>query len=304
MVLADHQRSSTAVHEVRLNRAQRAEVEDACTRVRRSGTPLIAVRHGQFRLPTLGPALEQAAQAVDDGSGQLVVHGLPIADPRRVLRGVGLHLGRAVSQDTTGHLVRAVQNESTYRSGGSDVTALLAVDGGSVVSLVDSRRVYDAARLLRPDLAEAWHVPVSLSLADEAGCHVVPLACQVGARVSVRYDRDAIERAQRHPGVPVLTDAHRALLDLVDSLLPRYVREIRLEAGDLLLVNNHERMHRVEAGGTPLLRLWLTLRAGRPLPAGYIWQTPSLEEVPGRGGISPLDEICASTRPRVAVPRC
>lgn len=304
MVLVTHQRSSTAVHEVRLNLPQRAEVERACTRVRRSGTPLIAVRHGQFPLPTLGLALENAAQAVDNGSGHVVVHGLPVADPRQVLWGVGLHLGVAVSQNTTGHLVRAVQDDSTYGVGGSDVTVLLAVDDGAAVSLVDSRRVYDAALRLRPDLADRWHVRVPVSLADETGYHLVPLACQVGARISVRYDRYAIERAQRHPGVPILTDAHRDLLDLVDSLLPRYAREIRLEAGDLLLLNNHERMHRVDAGATPLLRLWLTLRVGRPLPTGYIWQTPTLEELPGRGGVSPLDEIRASTRPRVAVPRC
>jgi hypothetical protein len=45
-----------------------------------------------------------------------------------------------------------------------------------------------------------------------------------------------------------------------------------------------------------LLRMWLTLRGGRRLPAGFTWPTPAYGDVGGRGGVTPPDVIDRSSR--------
>ena len=54
------------------------------------------------------------------------------------------------------------------------------------------------------------------------------------------------------------------------------------------LVNNHEVLHR---RSVRVHRVWLTLRKGRELPASYIWPTPAYADRPGRGGVTPVDEV-------------
>lgn len=279
-----------------IEETHRAELDLACARVRRSWTPLLRVRREDFPLPTLGPRLAEAARELDHAPGHLLVRGVPTAgsaqDLRRVVWGLGRHLGIAVPQDTKGRLVRTTEDAGTeFRTGGSDVTALLSVTGGEVVGLVGSRELYAAIQRTRPDLAELLLAPVPFTPAGESGFRLLPLACRTGGRASLRHDRGAIDRAQCHPGAPVLAPGHRELLDLVDRLLPELASEVTLDAGDLLLVNDHEVVHRLSPTATGLLRLWLTLREGRPLPHSYLWPSPTYGEPGGRGGVTPLDLV-------------
>jgi len=39
------------------------------------------------------------------------------------------------------------------------------------------------------------------------------------------------------------------------------------------------------------LRLWITLRHGRALPAAFTWATPTYGETGGRGGVAPRDVV-------------
>ena len=94
-----------------------------------------------------------------------------------------------------------------------------------------------------------------------------------------------------------LAPADVALLDLVDETAasPAWRRDLALRAGDLLLVNNYEVLHRHggSAGTAALepLRLWITLRHGRALPAAFTWPTPAYGETGGRGGVAPRDVV-------------
>jgi len=273
-----------------------AELEKARTVVRNSWTPLLDVHRDSFRLPILGPVLDRVACDLDRAPGHLVVRGLPTARSLRELRltlwGIGRHLGVAVPQDTTGRLVRWADDcDASFRTGGSDVTALLAASGHRTVSLVSASALYDAIATRRPDLSHLIFAPVPFAVAGECGYRMLPLAHRAEGWLSLRYDRDAIERAQRDPGAPAPTPAHRDLLDLVDALIPALQYDVTLEAGDLLLVNNHELLHSIAPFGAGLLRLWLTLREGRPLPPSYLWPTPTYCEIGGRGGVTPRDVI-------------
>jgi hypothetical protein len=286
----------TTLTSLKLSEDHLAELDRARHQVRRSWIPLLCVGRDDFPLQTLGPLLDGIACDLDREPGHVVVSGIPSPrsknDLRLILWGLGRHLGIAVPQDTTGRLVRWSDTvDDAFRSGGSDVTALLSVDHRRSVGLVSTRELYDEIACRRPDLAELLFVPVPFAAAGESGYRMLPLACWTDGRLSLRYDRDAIERAQRDPGAPASNFRQRELLDLIDALLPQLERDIILEAGDLLLVNNHEVLHSLRPCGAGLLRLWLTLREGRLLSPSYLWPTPTYAETGGRGGVTPRDVI-------------
>lgn len=275
--------------------------------VRRAALPLLGVGRADFPLPTLAPRLERLLEVLDGDHGHVVVRGIPVhrlseADQRLVLWGLGRHLGLPVSQDALGRLVRPADTDRTdFHSGGSDVTALLIRDEGRTVGLVDSQRVVDEVVLRHPYLAvrlfDAWPQDrMGESLPEERPYRSTPLACRAEGRLSLRYDRRAIDGAQRFAGVPALAPADVALLDLVDETSAGTgSRELSLVEGDLLLVDNYAVLHRHAARTGPAspepLRLWLTLRHGRALPAAFTWRTPAYGEPGGRGGVAPRDLV-------------
>jgi hypothetical protein len=286
-----------------LTGADLVELDRATYLVRRAWLPMASVRREDFPLRGLGDRLAELADDLD-AEGVCLLRGLRTAgyseaDLRLLYWGLGRHLGVAVPQDAAGRLVGRAAPTSGFHNGGSDVVALLSVSGGHSVGVVSSRTLYGEVAARRPDLAERMFATFAFDRHDEQGTgepayRLLPLACRSNGRQSLRYDRPAIERAQRHGDTPRLTGADRELLDLVDELLPGLREEVRLESGDILLVNSHEVLHRVEAADDAtdrpgLVRLWLTLRNGRELPDGYIWPTPTYAGEPGRGGVTPLD---------------
>lgn len=128
-----------------------------------------------------------------------------------------------------------------------------------------------------------------------------PLTARYGAVPSMRYDRRRLEAARGLVGVPEPEPADTELYDLVDTLAasPRLRLDLRLEAGDLLLVDNHVLLHaRSEfedcddtAHKRHLLRLWLA-RHPDTVPPGAATLAPRAMEV--RRGMTPRDVI----RPR------
>ena len=294
-------------HVVVLTDADVAEVLAARDAVRHASLPLLGVGRADFPLPALGLKLARLVEDLDSHD-HLVIRGIPVhrlseADLRLVFWGLGRHLGIPVSQDSMGRLIRPADTTRTdFHSGGSDVTALLIRDEGRTVSLVASGRLVDEVVRRHPYLAvrlfDAWpHDRMGEHLPDERAYRSTPLACRQDGRLSLRYDRRAIESAQRFTGVPNLAPADVALLDLVDETAASaaWRRHLALKAGDLLLANNYEVLHRhdgsTEMSGPEPLRLWITLRHGRALPSAFTWQTPAYGETGGRGGVAPRDVI-------------
>jgi hypothetical protein len=206
-----------------------------------------------------------------------------------------------VSQDATGHLLRAADTDRVdFHSGGSDVTAFLVGRGEQTVSLVSTGAVHNEVALRRPDLAprlfDTFHS--ARSCAHVPGEHAhrpVSLACWSESRLSLRYDRRDIALARCHADVPGLTRADIELFDLIDEVAASSIlrHDVRLVAGDLLLVSSYDVLHSLgtasaEPGGH-LLRLWLTLRGGRALPPTFTWPTPTYGDTGGRGGVTPCD---------------
>lgn len=285
-----------------------AELDRALVAGKRSQQPLLTVRREDFPLPTLGARIARIAASVDQQPGFCVIRGVPVhrytdADLRLVHWGLGRHLGVPVSQDATGHLLRpADTGRVDFHSGGSDVTAYLVGDGRRTVSLVSTGAVHNEVALRRPDLAprlfDTFHSDRSCEPTPDQRSHrPVSLACWSEGRLSLRYDRREIARARCHADVPRLRRADLELFDLIDEVAasPVLRHDIRLTAGDLLLVNNYDVLHSLgtasAAADGRLLRLWLTLRGGRALPPTFTWPTPTYGDTGGRGGVTPCEAV-------------
>ena len=295
-------------HATETDRARRA--------VRAAGWPLLSVGPDRFPLPTLAPELRRLARDLERRPGFCVVRGLPTeglgpSDRRLVLWSLGQHLGLPVPQDVAGRMLRTVGPDGTeFHTGGSDVVALMPLAEARTVSLVNAGEVYAEVLGRRPDLAPRLFEPFHLDRRGdqqpgEAPYRSVPLAAWSDGRLSLRHDRAAVEAGHAHPGAPRLSRDEIALLDLVDEVAasPALRHDVRLRPTDVLLVNNHEALHRIgpadppSRSGAGLLRLWLTMLQGRRLPAGYTWPTPAYGGGEARGGVTPRDLIDQAGRP-------
>jgi len=290
-----------------------AELDRALVTAKRSDLPLLSVGRADFPLPTVGPKIARIAAATDHRPGFGLLRGLPVdryteGELRLVFWGLGRHLGVPVPQDATGHLLRpADASRVDFHSGGSDVTALLVGDGERTVSLVSSGAVYNEVVLRRPDLAlrmfDTFHTGRSCAQTHGERPHSpVTLGCWSAGRLSLRYDRRDLERAQCQVDVPRLKRADLELFDLIDEVAASRIlrHDVRLGAGDLLLLSSYDVLHRLGPASPGadryLLRLWLTLREGRALPPTFTWPTPTYGDTGGRGGVAPCDAVHGTHR--------
>ena len=111
--------------------------------------------------------------------------------------------------------------------------------------------------------------------------------------LTVMYQRQYIESAQRYSGAFPLTPQHVEALDLFDSLAnnPEFSLAMAFEPGDIQLVYNHGLLHdRTGFEDWPdpskrrhLFRLWLSPKEDRPLPpilqSGLARWSPVVAEV-------------------------
>ncbi|MEU0396858.1 TauD/TfdA family dioxygenase [Streptomyces sp. NPDC006208] len=316
---------------LRLSGRQIAELRTALRTARRRGTTLLRMTAADFPLPTLAGELESAAEELAAGRGFVLIKGIPVgelseADAGAVLRGIGQYLGRPVPQDTEGRTLCHVRDTGGtaadsaapgYRSRArvpfhtdeSDLLGLLCLRparSGGDTSLVSAAALHNAVADLRPDLVERLYHTHFFDRRDEhppgeRPYLAAPLATRYGAVLSMRYDRCRLEAARSLAGVPELEPADTELYDLVDALADslRLRLDLRLEAGDLLLVDNHVVMHaRSEfedcddpARKRHLLRLWLARHRDTDPPGVTALGLRAMEV---RRGITPRDVI----RPR------
>ena len=298
----------TASWSHRLSSEHVTEIDAALAAVGRGDRPLLTVRARDFALPTLAAELGRIATLVEQRDGFAVVRGLP-ADRysahglRMLLWAIGQHLGIPVPQTSDGHMLRTVcaAADSSFHSGGSDVSAFVVTGTGARAGFVSCESLVREVDARRPDLAERLSGRYAFDrgaepVPGELPYRLLPLTCRVGGRLNMRYRRDEIEAAHARPGVPPLGRADVDLFDLVDEIAAdrRHRVDVQLEAGDLVLVDNYSTLHMIGADTAPtpqLLRLWLTLPAGRDLPAGFTWESPGYGGRGGRGGAVPRDVI-------------
>ncbi|WP_164658559.1 TauD/TfdA family dioxygenase [Tropicibacter sp. Alg240-R139] len=259
-----------------------------------------------------------------NGVGVEVLRGLPIEryDQRTaaaIFCGIGAHLGSARSQNAQGHILGHVRDvgrdpndptariyqtsaRQSFHTDSADVVGLLclrdAKEGGDSL-LVSAETIYNRMRATRPDLLALLFDPIATDRRGEVPdgmdpyMTIPPFSWHAG-RLTVFYQRQYIDSAQRFEGALLLTPAHVEALDLFDALAndPNLHITMRLHPGDMQFVYNHAMLHdRTGFVDWPdpnqrrhLFRLWLSLPGDRLLPPVFAERYGDLT-VGARGGI-------------------
>ncbi len=277
-----------------------------------------------FPLSTFAGHLKALQKKLVQGNGIEVLRGLPVANYSQefaatIFCGIGAHLGSARSQNAAGHILGHVRDlgasssdpntriyqtaeRQTFHTDSADVVGLLclreAKEGGRSL-LVSAETIYNRMRALRPDLLEKLFDPIATDRRGEVPdgglpwMTIPPLSWHEG-RLTVFYQRQYIDSAQRFEGAMRLTPAHIEALDLFDTLAndPELHFWMQLQPGDMQFVYNHSQLH--DRTGfldwseplkkRHLLRLWLSVKGDRALPECFKQRYGSIE-IGQRGGI-------------------
>ena len=286
-----------------------AEFESAVAAVAARGIDLFDVARDDFPLPSMNRYFESMLEALEGGRGFAVLRGLPVnrwndTENRIAIWGMGTHLGLPVGQDLAGSLLHDVRD--TGRKFGADNSIRyyqtnhairLHTDGGDIFALgcvrqgasggrslmVSAVEVFNEIVRRRPELAivlqENFWMDARGQRPDGARCQVLPIYTRHDGHLSIVLKPEYIYSAQRFEDVPRLTDAQCEALELFHRITqePGMALEFDMRPGDVLLASNHTIMHgRTEFEDAPcpenhrhMLRLWLTIPNGRPLPPHY-----------------------------------
>lgn len=157
------------------------------------------------------------------------------------------------------------------------------------------------ARLLRPMPHDRrGEVPAGMLPFFE-----IPVFSSREGHLTVFYQRQYFDSAQRFPDARRLTDEDVMALDRFDALAndPHLYLSMRLQPGDMQFVHNHVLLHdRTAFEDDPahkrhLLRLWLACPGARPLPDAFAARYGSIE-IGNRGGVVvPGTRLCVPLEP-------
>jgi len=300
------------------------ELEAAAEPLAASEADLGTLTPADVVLPTLAPKLQALRRELIRGRGFALLRGLPVAQYSRreamtIFCGLGAHLGNARSQNARGDILGHVRNlgvdsndpkvriyqtkeRQTFHTDSCDVVGLLclqpAKEGGRSL-LVSGDTVFNEMHRRRPDLLELLLQPIATDRRGEVPegmlpYFLIPVFSYYDNRITVIYQRQYIDSAQRFPNAPRLTPRHVEALDLFDDLCndPGLHFSMMLEKGDIQFVYNHALLHdRTGFEDWPeqerrrhLLRLWLSVPGDRQLPEIFATRFGSVE-VGNRGGI-------------------
>ena len=313
-----------------LNKADIEDLEAAAAHFASLNKDVGEITAEDFPLLIFSNHIRSLSENLLRGVGVEVIRGLPIdrydtKTAATIFCGIGAHLGPARSQNATGHILGHVRDtgakpddpktriyqtsaRQTFHTDSADVVGLLclkAAKEGGMSLLVSALSIYNRMRAERPDLLKLLFDPISTDRRGEVPegekpfMTIPPLSWHDG-HLTVFYQRQYIDSAQRFEDAMRLTPAHVEALDMFDALAndPNLHFEMQLVPGDMQFVYNHNQLHdRTGFMDWPgpenrrhLLRLWLSLPGDRPLPPSFAQRYGSIE-IGNRGGI-----ITAETR--------
>ena len=322
---------------LQLSNAEIAEIEVAAKNGAQRDQPIVEINKDNFPLPLLGPRLAELSAQLIDGIGFALLRRLPVErysvqQAATMFYGIGAHLGNARMQNASGHLlghvcdlklhsdepnVRIYQTHErqTFHTDSSDIVGLLCLKkarlGGESL-LVSAVTIYNEMLKARPDLVRLLFDPIATDRRGEIPEGMqpffsIPVYNWDRDYLTVMYQRQYIDSAQRFELAMRLTSEHIQALDLFDHFAndPKLNMSMQLEPGDLQFVYNHGLLHdRTSFEDWPepknrrhLLRLWLSAPNDRPLPAIFKERCGSIE-IGNRGGIPVRGaEPCAPLEP-------
>lgn len=286
----------------RLNDREIGEIMDAVSAAERDGLDLMAITRDNFTLPGLSASLAEIRAELLDGRGFALIRGLPAREmsrekTARAFWGIGTHMGRALSQNRSGHLLGHVTDlggdyakvrgymtkaEMKFHCDRADFLSLCCLHpakSGGAHRICSSVTVYNEMLKTRPDLVEELTFRFYRARNGELPPGATepwtrqPLFSITEGYFAARGASAAIAKGQKLPGVPPLTSAQQEAIALYRSLCEQLYIDIDFEPGDISYVNNHVTLHsRTAFEDWPeperkrhLLRLWITTDGARPV---------------------------------------
>ncbi len=318
-------RAHTDTWMFRLDDTEIADIEAAAKGIGEQDTPIVEINKDNFPLPVLGSRLAQWAEQLTDGIGFALVRRIPVErysvrQAATIFYGVGAHLGHARMQNAMGHVlghvcdlkvrsddpnVRIYQTNErqTFHTDSSDIVGLLCLKqartGGESL-LVSAVTIYNEMLEARPDLVRLLFDPIATDRRGETPEGMqpffsIPVYSWDQGYLTVMYQRQYIDSAQRFDAAMRLTPEHIQALDMFDEFAndPGLNLSMQLEPGDMQFVYNHGLLHdRTSFEDWPdledrrhLLRLWLSAPNDRPLPEIFAERFGSTE-IGDRGGVA------------------
>jgi hypothetical protein len=300
------------------------DLEAAATHFQSLGLDVGEISKETFPLTTFGEHISGLKKTLLSGVGLEVLRGLPVstysqAFAATIFCGIGAHIGSARSQNADGHILGHVRDigadandpnsriyqtceRQTFHTDSADVVGLLCIreakEGGKSL-LVSAESIYNRMKQECPDLLEKLFDPIATDRRGEIPDGAKPymeipvLSWHVGY-LTVFYQRQYVDSAQRFEGAMQLTPLHIEALDRFDALAndPELCFGMQLQPGDMQFVYNHSQLHdRTGFLDWPdpsqrrhLLRLWLSIKGDRPLPECFKERYGTIE-IGNRGGI-------------------
>ena len=302
-----------------------SEIELAAEGIADEGKSIVEISRQNFILPLLGPRLERLAEQLVDGIGFALLRRIPVErysteQAAMMFYGVGAHLGNARMQNAEGHVLGHVRDldmhsdapdvriyqtkeRQTFHTDSSDIVGLLCLNkakSGGESLLVSAITIYNEMLKTDPDLVRLLFDPIATDRRGEipAGMQPffsIPVFTWEQGNLTVMYQRQYIESAQRFDDAMRLTPDHIRALDMFDEFAndPALNLSMQLEPGDMQFVYNHGLLHdRTGFEDWPeiekrrhLLRLWLSAPSDRHLPDVFEERFGSTE-IGNRGGIT------------------
>ena len=293
-----------------------AGLEAAARRLAADGINPVSAGPDDLPLGALAPLVDRLRTEVLHGRGIALLRGFPVQrctvdEISLMFWGIGLRLGRAVSQsvmgERLGHVInmtdgdphaRAYRNRSELspHSDPGDLLLFLCIEPaitGGVSRFVSSLSVFEVIRRERPDLLAVLARGFRYHRFGEQGpdddpitAHRVPVFSERDGLVSGRYVREYVEIAADEDPSIVLTDTDREAIRLLEKTAnrPDLALDFTMAAGEVVVANNFTVFHARSAfTDSPdqrrhLLRLWLAADPPRPV-------VPETMQYPGEPGI-------------------
>lgn len=258
-----------------LSDADRDALRAALAHAQRAGAQ-IPFGKEHFPLVGFGQRLQALREEVENGSGVMLMRGLPIDEwsideVRQVYWGLGAHLGTALAQTPRADLLVDVTDKGgdqykdptargfhtaralPFHNDQADVVGLLCVrrsKSGGLSCIASAAAVHNEILRTRPDLLALLYEPWYCDARGEQPAgrppyYVEPRFSQLGGRLFTQHGRTYIDSAQRFPEVPRLTPAQLEALALMDTLCgsDTFRLDMDFRPGDIQLLNNRVVLH-------------------------------------------------------------